>query len=360
MLYETLILSTLHGSAAKLRDKLLRHYSPRDLCTLPKSTLHLYGFSQCAATLINAPNETWLKETLKWLARPKHAIITRHDTRYPPLLKQIHDPPFILYVAGDVNALSHPQLALVGSRKATPMGRELANELALAFIHMGFGITSGLALGIDACVHQATIQAKGIGVAVLGSGLCHCYPRQNSTLAQEIADNSGAVISEYPLNQAPRRHHFPRRNRIISGLSAGTVIVEAGLKSGSLITAHLATAQNRPVFAVPGAIKNDCMAGNNALLREGAIPLTTPSQVLEEVKSLVLYSVNERETTADTPPAKLDSTQSLLLECVGFEPTAKDTVIRRSGLVPSEASKTLSQLELLGLVIHLPSGYQKR
>lgn len=211
----------------------------------------------------------------QWAENKSHTILTFHDKTYPPLLKEIHDPPMILFVNGDVTILSTPQIAIVGARKPTQEGLYNSELFAAELASAGLTITSGLALGIDQAAHHAAVKVKKPTIAVLGTGLNEIYPKKHQQLSQDIILAGGALISEYPLHMPPKPQNFPRRNRIIAGLSLGTLVVEATLKSGSLITARLSMEENREVFAIPGSIHQPQSRGCHQLIREGAALIET-------------------------------------------------------------------------------------
>ncbi|MHB8744379.1 MAG: DNA-processing protein DprA [Sulfuricaulis sp.] len=236
--------------------------------------------------ILSGPDDTALKPALDWLAEPRHHLIVWSDPDYPSLLREIPDPPAMLYVLGDRCLLARPQLAIVGSRNPTPMGRDNARAFAANLAGAGLVITSGLALGVDGAAHRGALEAGGKTIALAGTGLDRVYPSAHRDLAHDISRH-GALVSEFPLATPPRPENFPRRNRLISGLSLGTLVVEAALQSGSLITARLASEQGREVFAIPGSIHSPQSRGCHALIRQGAKLVETAQDVLEELGPLV-------------------------------------------------------------------------
>ena len=230
--------------------------------------------------MIKKPNRSWIDQSLEWIVHNDQHIVTIQDARYPRLLKEIHCPPILLFVKGDVDLLATPQIAMVGSRNPSPIGLELAREFAFDFATVGLCVTSGLALGIDGASHEGALKANGKTIAVLGAGLHHIYPQRHVKLSEKIATH-GALVSEFPLQIAPMSKNFPRRNRIVSGLSLGTLVVEAALKSGSLITAHYALEQNRDVFAIPGSVRNATSSGCLSLIQQGAACVICADDVLK-------------------------------------------------------------------------------
>ncbi|WP_039669637.1 DNA-processing protein DprA [Coxiella burnetii] len=283
----------------------------------------------------------------EWTTAPNHHILTLDHPSYPTLLKEIPDPPKKLYIMGDPLILNQPQFAIVGSRNPTVTGCEIAQEMAEKLVQAGFHITSGLALGIDAASHRGALKAGGKTIAVLGSGLTNIYPRRHHRLAEQISQK-GALVSEFPLTMPPLPTNFPRRNRIISGLSLGTLVVEATLGSGSLITAKLAAEQNREVFAIPGSIRNPLSQGCHALIKEGAKLVDSIGDIIAEL--------SYEATGASAPIQALDKNEHKLLECIGFEVTSIDQLIARSGFSASIVASLLLRIELQGHIKSTPGG----
>lgn len=311
------------------------------------NTAHLsQHFTSAEIFALNNPNAAQIEAALTWEMDEKHHILTWDHPQYPPLLKEIANAPPILFAKGDVTLLSQPQIGMVGSRNPTHTGTEIAEEFAAALTQAGLIVTSGLALGIDTASHQGALQAKGNTIAVLGSGLAHIYPKKNSVLAEKIADN-GCLISEWPLNTPPKSEHFPRRNRIISGLSLGTLVVEAALKSGSLITARYALEQNREVFAIPGSIRNTASVGTLSLIQQGAKCVTCINDILEELNLSPQLNYQERPTCTKR---SLDPTSLQVLACIENEATSVDQICARSRLSPHLVISILLSLELEGSV----------
>ncbi len=257
------------------------------------------------------------------------------------------DPPKKLYIMGDPLILNQPQFAIVGSRNPTVTGCEIAQEMAEKLVQAGFHITSGLALGIDAASHRGALKAGGQTIAVLGSGLTNIYPPRHHRLAEQISQK-GALVSEFPLTMPPLPTNFPRRNRIIIGLSLGTLVVEATLGSGSLTTAKLAAEQNREVFAIPGSIRNPLSQGCHALIKEGAKLVDSIGDIIAEL--------SYEATGASAPIQALDKNEHKLLECIGFEVTSIDQLIARSGFSASIVASLLLRIELQGYIKSRPGG----
>lgn len=298
-----------------------------------------------------------------WHAVPGHHILTRRSPDYPPLLAEIADAPLLLYVNGDPGCLSMPQLAVVGSRNPTRGGERTAAEFAAHLAATGLTITSGLATGIDTAAHEGALSARGVTIAVLGTGIDRVYPAANRDLAHRVAAH-GALVSEFPLGAPPEAWHFPRRNRIISGMSLGTLVVEAAQRSGSLITARLAAEQGREVFAIPGSIHNALARGCHRLIRDGARLVESADDIYSELAPLA----GTLRGTLERPPAAADSVESVaprgtrdadydkLLEALSWEPVDMETLIERSGLTIDQLSSMLLILELEGEVETLPGG----
>jgi DNA processing protein len=273
-------------------------------------------------------------------------LLTWADAAYPARLLAIDDPPPVLYVRGELRADDEQAVALVGTRRATPYGRDVAHQLASGLAAAGVTVVSGLALGIDTVAHRAALDAGGRTVAVLGSGVDVIYPPQNRELAARIvAEERGAILSDYALGTGPEAANFPPRNRIISGLVRGVVIVEADLKSGAMITARFALEQGRDVFAVPGSILSHHSDGPNSLLKEGAAPITGVDDILS---ALDLTRLPEQQTARAVLPA--NATEGLLLQLLTNGPLHVDDLGRYSGLPIHEVSSTLTMMELKGLV----------
>ena len=304
-----------------------------------------------------------------WLAASGTALITWHDSRYPPLLRRIPNAPFLLFAQGDLDALWTPQLAIVGSRQATAGGVATARDFASAFVERGFCVVSGLAAGIDAAAHTGALDAGGLTVAVLGTGLDRIYPNRNTALAERVRA-AGALVSEFPPRTVPRREHFPRRNRIISGLALGTLVVEASLGSGSLITARMATEQGREVFAIPGSIHNPLAKGCHRLIRDGAKLVESAQEIMDELRPLVSEwrsslslheSVEQIRHSAQTHSDALDDPDySSLRQALGYDPVGLDELHARTRLTVPVLSSMLLRMELEGEVVANPGGTYSR
>ncbi len=298
---------------------------------------------------------------LAWSEGPDRHILTLHDPRYPALLREVAAPPPVLFVAGNPIALGEPQLAMVGSRNPTSGGRDTAFELARHLAGTGLNITSGLALGIDGAAHRGALEAAGQTIAVTGTGPDRVYPARHKVLAHAIIDGGGALVTEFPPGTGPMAENFPRRNRIISGLSLGTLVVEAALRSGSLITARRALEQGREVFAIPGSIHNPLARGCHRLIREGAKLVETAADILEELAPQLRQVLNESAGPAsECAEERLDPEQRKVLDCLGFEPATVDRLVERSGLTAESVSSILLLLELEGYVVAAAGGLYSR
>jgi DNA processing protein len=283
---------------------------------------------------------------LAWANEEGSHLVPLGDPHYPALLLQTHDPPTLLYVRGRPEMLCRPAFAIVGSRNATAAGRENAERFARALSDAGFAIVSGLALGIDAAAHRGGLAGAGSSVAVIGTGADRVYPAANQALARRIAQ-AGAVVSEFALGTPARPGHFPRRNRIIAGLSSGVLVVEAALGSGSLITAGIAAELGREVFALPGSIHSPLAKGCHRLIKQGAKLVEDANDILEELQS---------GKAAASPIRTAAPSDHPILIALGFEPCDLDTLAARTGLEPGRLSAALLELELDGQVSSLPGG----
>lgn len=319
------------------------------------------GFSAGTVDCFRRPDMRGVETDLRWLDDKRHHLITITDSRYPALLRNIPDPPPALFVRGEPSALLRVQLAIVGSRNPTADGRRLAFEFGCEMARRGIATTSGLATGIDSHAHMGALHGGGVTLAVLGHGPDIVYPARNRDLAERIADR-GAVVSEFPIGFKPIAANFPRRNRIISGLCAGTLVVEAALKSGSLITARHALDQGREVFAIPGSIRNPLARGCHALLRQGAKLVEQADDILEEIGALVLFGQSESraDLAHNVDPKPLDAEIKLLLDNIGFQPVHIDCLIEATQLPVQAATSHLSNMEVAGLIEALPGGHYVR
>ena len=298
--------------------------------------------------------------TLAWLAEaPQRHLLTPEHAAYPYLLKTIADPPPLLFVRGDPVFLAQPQVAIVGTRNPSRGGEQLAHDFAAELAGRGLVITSGMALGIDGAAHQGAVDAKGITIAVLGTGPDRMYPRTHLRLAEQVLDSGGLIISEYLPGTAPLAPYFPRRNRIISGLSMGVLVVEAALKSGSLITARLDAEQGREVWALPGSVHNPQTKGCHTLIREGAKLVEEAAHILEDIAPLLgNLRTDSRRTPAPAAPEP-SAPQAVVLEALAWECRSLDWLVEATGLPASDLGSLLLELELDGQVAVVPGGYER-
>ncbi len=360
-----LSLSLLEGVGPRTLTRLLQHFpNPADALVADLLTLQSLGLRSAALDSIQRHQQsdaalcTRLQAVQSWLERPGCQVLCLDSPDYPALLRRIPDPPPLVYLQGDVRLLHDPQLAMVGSRHPGPHGAATARRFARSFTDNGLLVTSGMALGIDGACHQGALDAGGQTIAVWGTGLNHCYPKRHRALANAILDQGGLLVSEQPPDVAAQAGQFPRRNRIISGLSLGTLVVEASLNSGSLITARLALEQNREVFAVPGSIHSVQARGCHQLLREGAHLVETVRDVLDVLRLPLLAAI-------ESQPCPEQGTYSAaaagaLWSLLDHNPVSVDWLGERSGLPVERIMQELMELELDGHVQHTPHGYSRR
>jgi DNA processing protein len=298
-----------------------------------------------------------------WIETEGNHLVTFTDPRYPASLGVLERRPIALYIAGKPEVLNEPQLSIVGSRNPTPAGRDTAFAFAESLAECGLAITSGLAAGIDSAAHRGALAAQGITLAVLGNGIDSIYPRGNQRLSEEIRFR-GALISEFPLGTPPRRENFPQRNRIIAGLSLGTLVVEAARRSGSLITARFAGDQNRELFAVPGSIHNPLSRGCHELIRQGAKLTETVADILSELNFSAFFERTRRVPGSPDSAAELaagmDKEHKILLDALGFDPADLDMLVVRTGFKAEAVSSMMLILELEGHVQAAPGGRYSR
>lgn len=305
----------------------------------------------------------------RWAEAADCHIITRDDPRYPPALARIGDPPPVLFVRGDADVLVEPQIAVVGARHASESGRRTAEAFAAHLTAAGLTITSGLALGIDTAAHEGALAVGGATVAVMATGPDRVYPRENHPLAHSIGQH-GAIVTEMPVGTPVTRGLFPRRNRLIAGLSVGTVVIEAGRNSGALGTAYRAIDSDREVMAVPGSIHNPVAKGCHVLIRAGARLVESADQVIEEIRAAVegftpqtpapMAGGNDDTDHPKSDWAALDEEEIAVLEAMGHDPIAFETLLRRASLTPDILSSILLKLELSGDIAPSSGGYYMR
>ena len=305
-----------------------------------------------AKRLLDGPSPKLVDETLRWLSRPHCHMLALGDAAYPRALLDTPDPPCVLYARGRIELLNEPAVAIVGSRNATPQGLRDAEALALALSESGLVIVSGLALGIDAAAHRGGLAGTGSSIAVMGTGPDRIYPRGNRDLASELAAR-GCLISEFAVGTPSVAHNFPQRNRLISGLSRGVLVVEAAVRSGSLNTARWALEQGRDVFAVPGSIHSALSKGCHSLLKQGAKLVESADDVLLELGMIT------RTTQMESPPRRAVEHDPILDE-MGFAPASIDQLAQRTGLDAAKLAAHLSCLEIAGRVRAIPGGWFQR
>ena len=336
---------------------LAEHFSPNfnQIFDIGRSELKATGLNNKQIEAILNPDRSVTEQDLAWVNQPDNHIVCYDDDAYPALLREIPDFPPLLYCCGNIDLLKTPQIAIVGSRKCTPGGARTAKDFASTLAQAGLTITSGMASGIDTQAHQGALSRTGNTIAVTGTGLDRIYPSQNKQLAYDIHEQ-GLLVSEFPLGTGPERENFPRRNRIISGLSIATLIVEATRRSGSLITARQALDQGREVFAIPGSIHNPQARGCHQLIRDGARLAEQASDIIEELGSLLGFIAEQIPTTAEAEKNSLEPESVDLLDAMGYDPVSTDELVERSGLTIDKLSSMLLSLELNDLIESAPGG----
>ena len=358
--------------------RLMNEVDFAEFCQFDKTQLRQIGWNEKQIQRWLQPDMRWIETALNWQeAHPKHHIQTLFDDTYPFLLRQINTAPPVLFVKGSVESLSLPQIAIVGSRDYSHYGEYWAGTFTAELVKNGLAVTSGLAIGIDGFCHQRAVAENGVTIAVLGSGLNQVYPARHKKLAEQIIDCGGALVSEFFPNQPPVAENFPRRNRIISGLSLGTLVVEATINSGSLITARYALEQGREVFALPNTAQNPYSAGCHKLIREGALLTESIEDILQAVQyqlqpfPSVQPTLFEREQAVDflpksaksvTPPIaknlpEMTACQQQIFQQIGLEPIAIDDIAKACNLEVSMLLVEMLNLELLGVVKSVTGGY---
>jgi DNA processing protein len=354
-LVDWLRLTLIPGIGGETQRKLLAAFGlPAAIFSASRGTLCSVIGSKAADLLINWDNGAQVAAACKWSEDCNQHIVTLADPEYPQSLLEIADPPTLIYVRGRLDLLNTPALAIVGSRNPTPQGIQNAERFAAAFADAGLVISSGLALGIDAAAHRGALNANGRTVAFIGTGIDRIYPARNKELALQIGEY-GTTVSEFPIGTPAVAHNFPRRNRLISGIARGVLVVEASVDSGSLITARLAAEQGREVFAIPGSIHSPQSRGCHHLIKQGAKLVETAQDVLEELN----WSATPSPLVAPAVGAN-DGTSAQLLSMMGFDPCNLDELAERTRLTASALSVMLLHLELDGRVASLPGGLYQR
>jgi DNA processing protein len=351
-----LTLSLTRGLGGESARRLLREFgSPEAVFATSISSLKSVVKADVAAEIGKGISDDAIAPALAWLEDGNNHIVTLADSDYPQALLNIPDPPLLLYVKGRLDLLNRYALAIVGSRSATPQGINNAEAFAKSLSDAGLCIISGMAHGIDAAAHRGALRGQGGSIAIVGTGLDKVYPAANRDLAHALA-HQGALISEFPLGTPPLAANFPRRNRLISGMSLGCLVVEASLQSGSLITARLALEQGRDVFAIPGSIHAPQSKGCHELLKQGAKLVEAAQDILEELGGQLVSPV---PATNSAGPYS-EGQNSTLLDHLGFDPVDVDTLSARCGLTISQLSAMLLTLELGGRISVLPGGLYQR
>lgn len=363
-----LLLSRLPKFGARRQQALLEHFPDfHSLLTSNAATLKAVGLASETIEALEAWHRQDADHPVVASAVRIHRdcmstgtdILTLADADYPEPLKHIADPPLVLFLRGDRSLLGREQIGIVGSRNATRAGLEHARSFAAALGRKGLLVTSGLALGVDGAAHSGALDAGFPTVAVIGNGVDQPYPYRHRTLSERIAGD-GVIVSEYPPGTSAKAGHFPRRNRIISGLSRGILVVEAGLKSGSLITARLALEQGREVFAIPGSVHNPLARGCHDLIRQGAKLVETVDDISEELGAW--WSSHDEEgaqVATSLATDGLDSREIAVLEALGYDPQSTDDLCSVTGLPADQLMQSLLLLELQGLVDAAPGGFQR-
>lgn len=313
----------------------------------PKTAQHIKQFA----------NEELLASAREWLSNPQNHLVTIADSHYPQQLLEVSDPPALLYAKGNLDLLNQPCIGIVGGRNATKQGEQNAESFAEALSLAGYCVVSGMALGIDGAAHRGALAGSGKTIAVVGTGLDIVYPAKHRKLAHQIAE-SGLILSEFPLGTPSMPGNFPKRNRIISGLSQGCLVVEANTNSGSLITAKLAAEQGREVFAIPGSIHSPMSKGCHQIIKQGAKLVENTQDILEELPDVSL--VSDSSAVDSTEISEDETNDSGLLQFIDFEPTSLDQIVGHSGMSTQAVSAEIMLLVLDNLVEELPGGLYQR
>ncbi len=376
--FYSLVLHRLPHVGAATYQRLIQHFgTPEKVLASPISRLEslldhetLLALQEFQERAENSAIGQKALLDLEWLALQSDVhLVSIDDATYPELLRQIPKLPPLLFVRGDVHLLNLPQIAIVGSRNPTAGGHENAQRFAEFLAANGFAITSGLALGVDASAHQGALASKGKTIAVMGTGLDLIYPSRHRRLAQEIVEAGGALVSELPLGSSSKAANFPQRNRIISGLSCGVLVVEAAIQSGSLITAHTAVQQNREVFAIPGSIHNPLARGCHQLIRQGATLVETAQDIVDQLQGILGYQRETLDKLQEKAAKKseidekslesLSPSEQQVLLAMGYDPVTVDDLIDRTGNLAGLVAAQLIGLEIKGFVQQVGVGYQR-
>jgi DNA processing protein len=353
-------LQLLPRVSARVLAGLLKTFGgPEEVRGASRAALAKLVPDELASAIQRGPEPAALERTLAWIAEPGHALIAWDDADFPRALLSISDPPPAFYYAGRRELLNRPSIAIVGSRNATPQGMDNAESFAAALSGAGFTIVSGLALGIDAAAHRGGLSAAGSSVAVIGTGPDRIYPAANRDLGHRLAAEGG-LLSEFSIGTPPLPVNFPRRNRLLSGLSRGVLVVEATLASGSLITARFAAEQGREVFAIPGSIHSPFSKGSHRLIKEGAKLVETASDVLEELVGAGGNAGIEVSAGWTEAGPEIHGDAGRVLDALGHDPAGVDALTVRTGLAAGAVSVALVELELSGRISALPGAVFQR
>jgi len=348
-------LTHIPGIGGETQRRLLRVFGgPEEIFAATPDALANTVGPEKSRRLLEADTTSAVQTAFTWASESGRAIVALGSPEYPPALLEIPDPPTVLYVNGRVELLGRAAIAIVGSRNPTPQGVTNTARFAAALAQSGLAVVSGLALGIDAAAHRSVLEGGGDTIAVIGTGIDRIYPAAHRDLAREIGKR-GCIVSEFPLGTPPIAGNFPRRNRLISGLSLGTLVIEAAVDSGSLITARLAAEQGREVFAIPGSIHSPLSRGSHALIKQGAKLVETVQDIVEELGGSQPFAFPTNGTTKDAPKQA-----DTVLEHLGYDPCSIDTLLTRTQLPIDALSTRLLQLELEGQLSCLPGGFVQR
>lgn len=358
-------LGSISGIGSQTYCSLLKAFgSPYNVFAASLSQLKEVVSANIASAIMHRAAQAPSTELAEWLSTNNNYLVTLADAEYPKALLEISDPPPYLYAKGNLAWLNHPSIAIVGSRNASVQGEKNAEAFAYDLCQQGLCIVSGLALGIDGAAHRGAIKANGATIAVVGTGLDIVYPAKHRELAHQIAER-GLILSEFPLGTPSKPQNFPKRNRIISGLSMGCLVVEANVQSGSQITARMAAEQGREIFAIPGSIHSPMSKGCHQLIKQGAKLVDCIQDITEELKLQSRFEPDVTSPKSQAEPNNINSSpvnspEALLLQTMGFEPAPLERLVTLTGLTVAEVSSMLMLLELDGKVASLTGGqYQK-
>ncbi|MCW9029373.1 MAG: DNA-processing protein DprA [Kangiella sp.] len=352
-----LALSHINIGANKLLAFLEAGHSIGQLFELSEQALQEHGFRAGLAKKLSLVTDDIIDQDLEWFDSDHKFLVPITSRDYPALLREIPDPPKLLFVHGDNSLLNRHQIAIVGSRNPTAQGKDNTREFAKTLAGAGAVVTSGMALGVDGIAHQAALDVGQPTIAVVGTGLDRVYPARHKEMAVQISEQ-GALVSEFALGTPVNASNFPVRNRIICGMSLGTLVVEAAIRSGSLITARLAMEQGREVFAIPGSIHNTLARGCHSIIKQGAKLVETAEEVIEELGALATWQTEHNEQ-AEAQDLVLEKEYQEILQYVDDSTTSADTIIQRSGLEIEVVSHMLLLLELNNYIASVPGGYQR-